>query len=220
MAHAVVFAEHTVKGMRDPWYIDEHSGAEYVKTWSDALRILDDGTPKKVMLYQRRVSRCSITPNAKCQKGITAKGTANQASAFRRRTKRQATWRQRKYHFQSVSPAAFRASRLQTKRKRVGFRLFAYNRKAGERAETRVALISIIVENSESTAQLNALLHDAGQYIIGRMGLPYRAKGVSIISVVLDAPQDVISALAGRIGRLPGVSAKTAYSNRFPPAGD
>lgn len=86
--------------------------------------------------------------------------------------------------------------------------------------ETRVALIGIIVENSESTAQLNALLHDAGQYIIGRMGLPYRAKGVNIISVVLDAPQDVISALAGRIGRLPGVSAKTAYSKLFPPAGD
>ena len=84
--------------------------------------------------------------------------------------------------------------------------------------ETRVALIGIIVENSESTAQLNALLHDAGQYIIGRMGLPYRAKGVSIISVVLDAPQDVISALAGRIGRLPGVSAKTAYSKPFPAA--
>ena len=86
--------------------------------------------------------------------------------------------------------------------------------------ETRVALIGIIVENSESTAQLNALLHDAGQYIIGRMGLPYREKGVSIISVVLDAPQDVISALAGRIGRLPRVSAKTAYSKPFPPAGD
>lgn len=85
--------------------------------------------------------------------------------------------------------------------------------------ETRVALIGIIVENSESTAQLNALLHDAGQYIIGRMGLPYRAKGVSIISVVLDAPQDVISALAGRIGRLPGVSAKTAYSKPFRPPG-
>ena len=86
--------------------------------------------------------------------------------------------------------------------------------------ETRVALIGIIVENSESTAQLNALLHDAGQYIIGRMGLPYRAKGVNIISVVLDAPQDVISALAGRICRLPGVSAKTAYSKPFPAAGD
>lgn len=86
--------------------------------------------------------------------------------------------------------------------------------------ETRVALIGIIVENSESTAQLNALLHDAGQYIIGRMGLPYREKGVSIISVVLDAPQDVISALAGLHRPPAGVSAKTAYSKPFPPAGD
>ena len=86
--------------------------------------------------------------------------------------------------------------------------------------ETRVAVMSIIVENSESVETINAILHDYGQYIIGRMGLPYREKGVSIISVVLDAPQDVISALAGRIGRLPGVSAKTAYSKPFPPAGD
>ena len=78
--------------------------------------------------------------------------------------------------------------------------------------ETRVALIGIIVENSESTAQLNALLHDAGQYIIGRMGLPYRAKGVSIISVVLDAPGNVISALSGKIGRLDGITAKTVYA--------
>lgn len=86
--------------------------------------------------------------------------------------------------------------------------------------ETRVALIGIIVEKESSVAQLNELLHQYGRYIIGRMGLPYRAKGVSIISVVLDAPQDVISALAGRIGRLPGVSAKTAYSKPFPAAGD
>ena len=86
--------------------------------------------------------------------------------------------------------------------------------------ETRVALIGIIVEKESSVAQLNELLHQYGRYIIGRMGLPYRAKGVSIISVVLDAPQGVISALAGRIGRLPGVSAKTAYSKPFPPAGD
>lgn len=86
--------------------------------------------------------------------------------------------------------------------------------------ETRVALIGIIVEKESSVAQLNELLHQYCRYIIGRMGLPYRAKGVSIISVVLDAPQDVISALAGRIGRLPGVSAKTAYSKPFPPAGD
>ena len=86
--------------------------------------------------------------------------------------------------------------------------------------ETRVALIGIIVENSESTAQLNALLHDAGRYSIGHVGLRFRAEGVRIIGVVLDAPQDVISALAGRIGRLPGVSAKTAYSKPFPAAGD
>ena len=86
--------------------------------------------------------------------------------------------------------------------------------------ETRVAVMAVIVEETESVEKLNALLHDYGSYIIGRMGLPYRAKGVSIISVVLDAPQDVISALAGRIGRLPGVSAKTAYSKPFPPAGD
>lgn len=86
--------------------------------------------------------------------------------------------------------------------------------------ETRVALIGIIVEKESSVAQLNELLHQYGHYIIGRMGLPYREKGVSIISVVLDAPQDVISALAGRIGRLPGVSAKTAYSKPFPAAGD
>ena len=82
--------------------------------------------------------------------------------------------------------------------------------------ETRVALIGIIVENSESTAQLNALLHDAGQYIIGRMGIPYRQKHLSVISIAVDAPQDVISALSGKVGRLPGVSSKTAYSGVRP----
>ena len=86
--------------------------------------------------------------------------------------------------------------------------------------ENRVAMISIVVEDYSAAESVNALLHQFGQYIIGRMGLPYRAKGVSIISVVLDAPQDVISALAGRIGRLPGVSAKTAYSKPFPAARD
>ena len=60
---------------------------------------------------------------------------------------------------------------------------------------------------------INRLLHDAADYILGRMGLPYREKGVSLISVAIDAPQDVISALSGKIGALPGVSAKTAYSN-------
>lgn len=78
--------------------------------------------------------------------------------------------------------------------------------------ETRVALMGIIVENEGAVAQLNELLHGCGSYIIGRMGLPYRARGVNIISVVLDAPQDVISTLSGRIGRLEGVSVKTQYA--------
>ena len=89
-----------------------------------------------------------------------------------------------------------------------------------EAVETRVAVIAIIVREGASVTVLNELLHQYGPHIIGRMGVPYREKGVNIISVVLDAPQDVISALAGRIGRLPGVSAKTAYSKPFPPAGD
>ena len=79
--------------------------------------------------------------------------------------------------------------------------------------ETRVALIGIIVEDPEATEALNDLLHQYGSYIIGRMGLPYRKRNVSIISIAIDAPQDVISALSGKIGRLSGVSAKTAYSN-------
>ena len=78
--------------------------------------------------------------------------------------------------------------------------------------EFRVAVISIIVENPDTVEQLNALLHDYGQYIIGRMGIPYRARNINIISLAVDGPQDVISALSGKIGGLPGVSAKTAYS--------
>lgn len=77
---------------------------------------------------------------------------------------------------------------------------------------TRVAVMSIIVENSDSVEKLNGMLHEAGQYIIGRMGIPYRKRNISIISIALDAPQDVISALSGKIGNLPGVSVKTAYS--------
>ena len=79
--------------------------------------------------------------------------------------------------------------------------------------ETRVAMLAIIVRGGSSVQPLNELLHQYGQYIIGRMGLPYRERGVNIISVVLDAPQDKIAALSGKIGRLPGVSAKTQYSN-------
>ena len=86
--------------------------------------------------------------------------------------------------------------------------------------DTRVAVISIIVEDNNSIETLNQLLYDARDHIIGRMGIPYRARSINIVSIAIDAPQDVISALAGRIGRLPGVSAKTAYSKPFPPAGD
>ena len=78
---------------------------------------------------------------------------------------------------------------------------------------SRVAVISIIVEKgSESVDELNQLLSDAGQYIIGRMGIPYREKGISIICIAIDAPQDIISALSGKLGRLPGITTKTAYS--------
>ena len=78
---------------------------------------------------------------------------------------------------------------------------------------SRVAVISIIVENSDSTEQLNSLLHNYGEYIIGRMGIPYRQRGISLISVAIDAPQDVISTLSGKIGNLNGISAKTVFSN-------
>lgn len=79
--------------------------------------------------------------------------------------------------------------------------------------ETRVAVIGIIVENSESVEKLNAILHEYGEHIIGRMGIPYRQRNINVISIAVDAPQDIISALSGKIGRLGGVSAKTAYSN-------
>ncbi|MBQ7569639.1 MAG: iron-only hydrogenase system regulator [Synergistaceae bacterium] len=79
---------------------------------------------------------------------------------------------------------------------------------------TRVAVMSIIVEDTNSVETLNAVLHEYSNYIIGRMGLPYKAKKINIISIALDAPQDEISALAGKIGNLNGVSVKTAYSSK------
>ena len=79
--------------------------------------------------------------------------------------------------------------------------------------ETRIAVISIIVEKPEAATALNDLLHQYSQYIIGRMGIPYRQRGISIISVAVEAPQDAISALSGKLGRMDGVSAKAAYSN-------
>ena len=79
--------------------------------------------------------------------------------------------------------------------------------------ETRVAVISIIIENPASVQVMNEILHDYGEYIIGRMGIPYREKEINIISIAIDAPQDKISALSGKIGKLEGVSSKAAYSN-------
>ena len=79
--------------------------------------------------------------------------------------------------------------------------------------ETRVAVMGIIVQDLSSAEQMNAILHNYGQYIIGRMGLPYRQKNISIISIAIDAPQDTISTLSGKIGKIAGVSVKTAYSN-------
>ena len=73
--------------------------------------------------------------------------------------------------------------------------------------------MSIIVENPDSVERLNSILHEYGEHIIGRMGLPYRKRKISIISIAMDAPQNTISALAGKIGSLPGVSVKTAYSS-------
>ena len=78
--------------------------------------------------------------------------------------------------------------------------------------DTRVAVISIIVEQEDAIEELNTLLHEARQYIVGRMGIPYRPKGISIISFAIDAPQDVISALSGKLGMLPGITAKTIYN--------
>ena len=72
--------------------------------------------------------------------------------------------------------------------------------------------MSMVVENPDSVEKLNAFLHEYGEHIIGRMGIPYRKRGISIISVALDAPQNTIAALAGKVGSLPGVSVKTAYS--------
>lgn len=78
--------------------------------------------------------------------------------------------------------------------------------------ETRVAVIAIIVQDSSSAGSINALLHEYDRFIIGRMGLPYRQRGISIINIAIDAPADAINRLAGSIGRLEGVTAKTVYA--------
>jgi len=81
-----------------------------------------------------------------------------------------------------------------------------------EEMEKRVALIGIVVEQYESAEKLNRILHEYGEYVIGRMGIPYREKNMNIISVAVDAPMDVISTLSGKLGMLPGVSSKTIYA--------
>ncbi len=83
--------------------------------------------------------------------------------------------------------------------------------------ETRIAVIGIIVENKESVETVNTILHQYSQYIIGRMGLPYEKKKMNIISIVVDAPQDAISALSGKLGRLPGITSKALYSRSGEP---
>jgi putative iron-only hydrogenase system regulator len=79
--------------------------------------------------------------------------------------------------------------------------------------QTRVAIIALVVENPESVEDLNTILHSYSEYIIGRMGIPYSKRKINVISVAVDAPETVISALSGKIGKLPGVTAKIAYSN-------
>ena len=80
--------------------------------------------------------------------------------------------------------------------------------------ETRVALIGIIVENKDSIELLNKILHEYSDFIISRMGLPYKVKNINIISIAIDAPVDIINAMTGKIGRLDGISTKTAFSNK------
>lgn len=78
--------------------------------------------------------------------------------------------------------------------------------------ETRIAQLGIIVEDRNSVEQLNSLLQEYADYIVGRMGIPYPKRNVSIISIAIDAPQDVINTLSGKIGRLPGVTSKVVYA--------
>ena len=93
-------------------------------------------------------------------------------------------------------------------------RAIRYNRyRKGDSMQTKVAVISIVVSEAEKVEQINRLLHDSAEYIIGRMGIPYPEKGVNLISVAIDAPEDVINALSGKIGKLDGVTSKIAYSN-------
>lgn len=78
--------------------------------------------------------------------------------------------------------------------------------------ETRIAIIGIIVEDTESAEKINSVLHEYGKFIVGRMGIPYRERKLSVISIIIDAPNDTIGALSGKLGMIPGVTVKTVYS--------
>ncbi len=82
--------------------------------------------------------------------------------------------------------------------------------------ESRIALVGIVMENTDSVEKINAILHEYGEYIVGRMGIPYHKRHISVISIVMDAPGDVISALSGKLGMIPHVNIKTVYS-KVPP---
>ena len=84
-----------------------------------------------------------------------------------------------------------------------------------EKKDSRIAVIGIIIEDREKAEPVNSLLHQYGEYIIGRMGIPYREKGIHVISVAMDAPNSVISAISGKLGMLPGVSTKTIYGKNI-----
>ncbi len=81
---------------------------------------------------------------------------------------------------------------------------------------SRIAVLGIIIESGNKTEEVNSILSNYGNYIVGRMGIPYREKGINIISVVFDAPNQVISAVSGKIGKLDGVQVKALYSMEFP----
>nr|WP_319488840.1 TM1266 family iron-only hydrogenase system putative regulator [uncultured Caproiciproducens sp.] len=83
--------------------------------------------------------------------------------------------------------------------------------------ESRIALIGIVVENTDSVEKINSVLHEYGEYIVGRMGIPYHKRHISVISIVMDAPGDIISAVSGKLGMIPHVNIKTVYS-KVPPA--
>ena len=92
--------------------------------------------------------------------------------------------------------------------------LLRRKRKEIESMENRIAAVSVIVEDPESVEALNSILHGYSAYVIGRMGIPYREKGVSVICLVLDAPTDTVNALTGKLGRLNGITARAVYSQK------